>query len=41
MRNPWGRRVSQEREGSVWLPAVVGAINFGSAKQVMMHDNDG
>jgi hypothetical protein len=28
IRNPWGRRDRQEREGSVWWPAVVGAINF-------------
>ena len=28
IRNPWGRRERQEGEGSVWWPAVVGAINF-------------
>ncbi len=28
IRNPWGRRDRQEREGSVWWPAVVGAINL-------------
>ncbi len=26
--NPWGWRDRQEREGSVWWSAVVGAINF-------------
>ena len=28
IRNSWGRRCCQEREDSVWWPAVVGAINF-------------